>query len=265
MRTMLFATVLGLLATTAESRTWRVNTAGTGDAPTLHAAMDSAVAGDVVVAAAGQYAIETSLFVPSGVELVGESGPTYTVLYDISGPFPGPTTVSLGAGAGMSGVRVKGRAHSVLYSHGAVVDYCIVERDDDGIVAEGGEGATDFNNCLFVGGEFFIVAALFNKCIILSDLGAGAIGSTLFSCDVLGYVDPAIDASATNLNFSLDPHFCGIPGSGNYFLQSTSPCLGANNPFGPFPFDIGPLGVGCGTVRVEQRTWGGIKALYRNR
>ncbi len=265
MKTMLFAAILAVVTTTAESRTWRVNTAGTGDAPTLYAAMDSAVAGDVVLAAAGQYPMETRLFVPSGVKLEGESGPAYTLLYDVSAPFPGPTTVELGAGAWLSRVRVKGRTNSVLNSHGAVVDYCIVESENNGNVAEGGEGATDFNNCLFVGGEFFIVAALFNKCIILSDLGAGAIGSTLFSCDVLGYVDPAIDASATNVNFSLDPQFCGIPGSGNYFLQSTSPCLGANNPFGPIPDDIGPLGVGCGTVRVEERTWGGIKALYRSR
>lgn len=106
--------------------------------------------------------------------------------------------------------------------------------------------------------------ATYGQCIIYSNLGFGAIGSTVFSCDVLGSVDPAIDASATNFNFSLDPLFCGIPGSGNYFLQSTSPCLGANNPFEPLPFDIGPLGVGCGTVRVEERTWGGVKALYRN-
>lgn len=108
------------------------------------------------------------------------------------------------------------------------------------------------------------IVATFGQCIIYSDLGFGAIGSTVFSCDVLGPVDPAIDASATNFNFSLDPLFCGIPGSGNYFLQSTSPCLGANNPFGPVPFDIGPLGAGCGTVRLEERTWGGVKALYRN-
>ena len=263
MNTMLLATVLALVSTTAEARTWYVNTGGTGDAPTLHAAMDSAIAGDVVLAAAGQYPMETSLFVPSGVKLVGEAGPAYTVLYDVTGPFPGPTTVSLGAGSGMSGVRVKGRTHSVLYSHGAVVDYCIVESENDGIVAEGGEGATNFNNCLFVGGEFFI-AAQFYQCIILSDLGIGAVGSRVLSCDVLGDVDPSIDASAANFNFSLDPEFCGISGSGNYFLQSTSPCLGVNNPFGPLPFDIGPLSVGCGTVRVEQRTWGSVKALYRN-
>jgi hypothetical protein len=261
MRTIIVATVLVLAATPAQSRTWRVNTVGTGDAPTLHAAMDSALAGDVVLVEAGEYPLESGLFVRSGVRLVGESGPAHTLVYvAFSNDLP-PTTVALQSGADMSGIHVRGSTTVVVYSENAGIDYCIIESENNFKVVEGSN--SDFNNCLLLGGNVNIVATFFQS-IIYSDLGFGAIGSTVFSCDVLGSVDPAIDASATNFNFSLDPQFCGIPGSGNYFLQSTSPCLGANNPFGPLPFDIGPLGAGCGTVRVEERTWGGVKALYRD-
>lgn len=261
MKTILVVTVLVFAATSAQSRTWRVNTSGTGDAPTLHAAMDSAAAGDVVLVEAGEYPMESRLSVPSGVRLVGESGPAHTLLYVVFSYDLPPTTVSLRAGAAMSGIHVRGGTVVVVYAVDADVDYCIIESENNFKVVEGSNST--FINCLLLGGVCNIVAT-YGQCIIYSTLGFGAIGSAVFSCNVLGSVDPAIDTSATNFNFSLDPQFCGIPGSGNYFLQSTSPCLGANNPFGPLPFDIGPLGVGCGTVRVEERTWGGVKALYRN-
>jgi hypothetical protein len=80
----------------------------------------------------------------------------------------------------------------------------------------------------------------------------------------VGEVDPSIEISELDFNFSLDPEFCGLPESGNYFLKSTSPCLPENNPFG-FAVPIGPLPQGCGTVAVEEKTWGGVKALYRDR
>lgn len=260
MKTIIVATVLVLAATAAQSRTWRVNTAGTGDAPTLHAAMDSAVAGDVVLVEAGEYLLGTGLTVPSGVRLQGESGPAYTLLYgaDIYNSY---ATVGLLGGARLSGIHVRGGTTVTLAISNALAEYCILESESDLHVAEG--VTADLHNCLLIGGSANVIGT-FIQCVIFSDLLTGAVGSTVFSCDVLGYVDPAIDASANNFNFSLDPQFCGISGSGNYFLQSTSPCLGANNPFGPLPFDIGPLGVGCGTVRVEERTWGGVKALYRN-
>ena len=65
------------------------------------------------------------------------------------------------------------------------------------------------------------------------------------------------------LNFILDPEFCGEEGSGNYFLKSTSPCAPGSAPPG---FEacgqIGPLPVGCGAVPVEKTSWGMLKAMY---
>jgi hypothetical protein len=63
-------------------------------------------------------------------------------------------------------------------------------------------------------------------------------------------------------NFSLDPQFCGVEGSGNYYLQSDSPCAEGNGPY-PSAGQVGPLPVGCSTVKTEAKSWGAIKALYQ--
>ena len=62
-------------------------------------------------------------------------------------------------------------------------------------------------------------------------------------------------------NFSLDPEFCGVEGSGNYFLQSDSPCAPGNSPY-PSAGLIGALPINCGTVDIRNKTWGEIKAIY---
>jgi hypothetical protein len=61
-------------------------------------------------------------------------------------------------------------------------------------------------------------------------------------------------------NFSSDPLFCGIPGSGNYFVQQTSPCAPAYSPCG---LAVGALGVLCQVTATEAVSWGRIKTLYR--
>jgi hypothetical protein len=69
----------------------------------------------------------------------------------------------------------------------------------------------------------------------------------------------AIDAGG---NFSLDPQFCGVAGSYNYYLQNDSPCMAFNHPYGAFCPLIGAYPAGCGAVPVEEKSWGGIKKLY---
>jgi predicted outer membrane repeat protein len=63
-------------------------------------------------------------------------------------------------------------------------------------------------------------------------------------------------------NFAVDPEFCGIDGSGNYYLQSDSPCAPGNTPTPKQCSLIGALGVGCATSSTEEKTWGAVKALY---
>ena len=59
------------------------------------------------------------------------------------------------------------------------------------------------------------------------------------------------------------PQFCGIKFSGNYYLQSDSPCAPGNHPDGYDCGLIGALPVNCGKVDVEKKSWGTIKSLYK--
>lgn len=253
-------TLAAILATfsMSEARTWRVNTMGTGDAPDLYAAMDSAAAFDIVLVEAGQYQLTAGqLTIPNNVRLVGESGPAQTLIF--RNEYLAPTTITLRGR--MYGIHVRGNTLPVLYSFGGEVDHCIIESSNAGTAFDGDPAYwVEFTNCLLIGA--IDVPGMFISCIIMGDMALGAVDSQVYGSNVLGQVHPSIDVSSLNLNFSLDPEFCGLPGSGNYFLRSTSPCLPENNPYGA-QLLTGPLPMGCGTVRVEHRTWGGVKALYR--
>ncbi len=65
-------------------------------------------------------------------------------------------------------------------------------------------------------------------------------------------------------NFAQDPEFCGIDGSGNYELQSDSPCAPGEHPTGAACDGIGAFPVGCATTSAEMKTWGAIKEMYRS-
>jgi hypothetical protein len=73
------------------------------------------------------------------------------------------------------------------------------------------------------------------------------------------------DQTGINGNISVNPQFCGIPGSGNYYLQSNSPCAPNSHPDGTNCGQIGAFGVACGSVATKETTWGGLKALYRDK
>ncbi|HEX6790874.1 MAG TPA: right-handed parallel beta-helix repeat-containing protein [Candidatus Krumholzibacteria bacterium] len=78
-----------------------------------------------------------------------------------------------------------------------------------------------------------------------------------------GYAGDCPDQTGVNGNISADPQFCGAAGSGNYALQSDSPCAAGNHPVGYQCEGIGAFSVGCATVSTKAATWGAIKAIYR--
>jgi len=65
-------------------------------------------------------------------------------------------------------------------------------------------------------------------------------------------------------NFSADPEFCGIDDSGNYYLQSDSPCAPGNHPDGYKCGLIGAFPVNCGQVQAKGTSWGSIKANFKS-
>jgi predicted outer membrane repeat protein len=81
-------------------------------------------------------------------------------------------------------------------------------------------------------------------------------------CDLYGNAGgDALCGNSQGDNFSSDPLFCGVLGSGNYFLRSNSLCAPQNRVDGEL---IGALLVGCGALPVKQQTWGAIKARFRS-
>jgi predicted outer membrane repeat protein len=62
-------------------------------------------------------------------------------------------------------------------------------------------------------------------------------------------------------NFSADPEYCGEPGTGNYELQSDSPCAPGNHPKGAACGQIGAHPVGCALTPVRKSSWGAIKSM----
>ncbi len=61
-------------------------------------------------------------------------------------------------------------------------------------------------------------------------------------------------------NFSEDPQFCGSLGTGDFRLQSDSPCA-IGNAYCPESL-IGALDVDCGIESTELSTWSRVKSLY---
>jgi parallel beta-helix repeat protein len=110
-----------------------------------------------------------------------------------------------------------------------------------------------------------------NNIISFNEIGIRAFNPVTLQCnDVYGNgVNYALwgmgDPTGTNGNISEDPLFCGVDPatSGNYYLQSISPCAPDNHPQS-YPCGlIGLRPVFCGATAVENATWGRIKMLYR--
>jgi parallel beta-helix repeat protein len=111
-----------------------------------------------------------------------------------------------------------------------------------------------------------------NNIISYNHVGVSAI-SAEFSCnDVYGNdinYDLGLlpDPTGSNGNISVAPLFCGSDpqDSGNYYLQSISPCAPGQHPDG-FPCGlIGRYPIGCGDTAVRKTNWGRIKALFQER
>ena len=261
---LLLLPVLNLLPAEVCARTWYVNIGGTGDAPTLNAAVDSAAAGDSVVVGPGTYLISALILKP-GMVLVSEDGPLATILQSDGTNYVG---IDMDDNTAVVGLWVKGFEYSAVNTgldSDVLVANNILQASID-ITISGSTG--DVRNNLFLGGisleigisDPLVAAFMFvHHNIILAPVICSPV--TSFCNDYFG-VDPDCLFNPAS-SFSADPAFCGVSGSGDYFLQADSPCAPGNDPLGIGCGLIGPLPVGCGTVATEQHTWGAIKSLYK--
>src|SRR5262245_33699471 len=96
------------------ARTWHVAADGSGDAPSIAAAIDSSVAGDVISVGPGTHYVskfDHGVSMKASTRLVSEQGPALTFLRPGSAFPPGQATM-LGAASGcvVSGFDIEGGA-----------------------------------------------------------------------------------------------------------------------------------------------------------
>ncbi|MCH7549144.1 MAG: hypothetical protein IH969_06370 [Candidatus Krumholzibacteriota bacterium] len=255
-RILIILAITASLASTAEARTWYVAVDGSGDAPTLHAAMDSANAGDTILVGPGTYEIETCLDVPAGVSVISENGPHETRVVGV-GPLPPTCGFNLQAGSDLQGFSIERCQFAIFAGPGSE----IIGNITSGQWSLSANVDCIIHNNLFAAGTVDVrsIGIQFTHNIVLGPMICDPF-QNLPTCNNL--LDEICYPDLMLANFSLDPEFCGVPGSGNYFLQSSSPCAPGNDPFGGGCGLIGPLPVGCGAVPTEKTTWGAIKARY---
>jgi hypothetical protein len=256
------------------ARTWYIKADGTGDAPTIQAGVDSAVAGDVVLVGAGTYEIEAPVRLKDGITVMSESGPYETRITRAPSGNPAYgfrcTNISGAGVTEINGFWVEGFVWNPeigsVPACGISLTACGSMRVWNNVLTGNARGVfanvngnVDFRNNTLIGNtkgmdvqDAIIVTCWFN--IIWDDNSN--------SC-VQGYMNDLLhlsDACGPEIQMSQDPQFCG-PSGGNFYLQSDSPCAPGNSPW-PTVGLIGALPVACGTVKVESHTWGAIKEMY---
>lgn len=281
---LVVATPLSVSATT-----WYIQSDGFGDAPTIQAGIDSSAAGDTVLVASGTYTGMGNYdidFNGKAIVVTSESGAENTIIdclnnargfifqnaEGLTSVLTGFTIVN-GYSTGMGGgiycenaspdvsFNIVQSCHAVghgggiglrksdAYIHNNTVSECSTDSQGGALAVREICSPTISRNILSfstLGEGVACITGGANPTLSCNDVFGNAGG------DVLCGVDSG-DNGAT------DPQFCGVLGTGNYFLQSDSPCLPFSSPCSQL---VGAIGVGCATVDTENSTWGLIKALF---
>src|SRR5262245_31917411 len=195
----LLALFVVLAASDAGARTWLVGPDGSGDAPTIQAAFDSAVAGDQVVLAPGTYT-RSSQGVPSGppiatleagVALLGEAGAPSTIVDGQN------VAANILRGHDVGSVVVEGitfraageqftdtRAVYITGAASPTFRACVFDRNVSGLGGGVRCGAANFEDCTFTrnsaasGGGVWCVAARFLRCTFSLNVAGGVDGGS---------------------------------------------------------------------------------------
>jgi parallel beta-helix repeat protein len=261
-----------------EARTWYINEAGTGDAPTIQAAMDSAAYGDTVLVGPGTY--YGRILMTDGTVLKSASGPEVTILssspWDVVGFGPGVS----GTLDGFTLVAASGSIHGAVACWEAIdfviKDNVLTGNNVAGIMCEASaRGEISGNTVVDNMGIGIWISLMSYDLNVHNNICVGNIWGGIqvreseadFECNDCwgnGDFDYDIDISWDPYsNFTQDPLFCDREG-GDFTLNSCSPCLPGNHPYGYDCGLIGALEQGCYSPSQAQRqSWGMVKALFR--
>jgi hypothetical protein len=275
-------------AAVANGATWHVIPGGGGDATTIQAGINLASNGDVVLVAPGTYTgagNRNISFNGKNITVTSETGAQFTTIdcQNAAQAFlfqNGETASAVLEGFTIkNGYGVKGGAIN-CNDVSPTVRYNVFRNNT--ATTSGGAmyvrfgTVTVYNNTFDgntapAGGTIAIAGPASPQIYqnIIHDSAAGGAFScmgnmtgTLIGCNcVHGNVGgDAICAGDAGNNFTLDPLFCGIPGSGNFFLQETSPC---SSTYSPCSASVGAFGPQCQVTATEAVTWGKVKSMYR--
>jgi predicted outer membrane repeat protein len=276
-----------ILASNTLAATWHVVPGGGGDATTIQGGIALASDGDVGLVAPGIYTGAGNVNVSLGgktISVVSEAG-AYGTIIDCQNSAQG-FLIENGEGAATlvegftirNGYGVKGGG---IYCDGTspTIRYNVFSNNN--AATSGGalhlkKGTPVVYNNTFdgngapAGGAAWVQGPgspqLYQNIVCNSTAGgafacAGAPAALVACNDVYANVGGDLICAGDNgNNFSADPLFCGIPGSGNFYLQQTSPCTAA---FSPCLAPVGALSIQCTVTATDAVTWGQVKSLYR--
>jgi len=244
-----------LVASSADARTWYVQPDGSGDAPTIAAAVDSCAPGDSVFIFDGVYD-ETQIILDKPMLITGEStraivdGGAYDTIFKVRESIHISDLTLRNAEIG---IRQRFSPDVPWWASGIVIIHCTgagLAVDDE----RSRFGTAHISNCTIhdCGSGVFVNDArevYLHQCIV-ADCGLAfhSHNRDVFEVSCSAFWNNTVlvdgDAGVQFLygNIYEDPRFCD-PASDDYTVSSGSPCVPWNSPSGCGL--IGALGVGC--------------------
>jgi len=273
------------------ARSWVVKPDGSGDAPTISAAIDSCSSGDIIEVDGGIY--HEGNLVVDGKDISISKGSGISIIVSPSyGTMTGITFRNT-AGSSLVGITLRGfdiailledSSPSVWYntvkdcskafylmgnSSGNLI-YSVVDSCGTGFYVEQSAGATIRNNTIVNTGsgvELYSGSVSISRNIFYNCSTAITCSGGTASIDCNDFWNNQTNLSGCSQgpgDIFEDPIFCYLtpPSPDLYYLHKDSPCWSSNNQCG---VNMGAYTsiYGCEGQSVEHSTWGGIKAIYR--
>ncbi len=252
--------VFTLISGKANARTWHIQPEGSGDAPTIDAAIDSSVAGDVIELACGTYR-EEGLVIKSGITIRSETGQ------------PGCATIE--------GRQIPNSPGSIFYTWGSDNSTLL-----EGLTITGGLANDNFYGVTGGGLNISSGSVLTVKRCLITGNSARAAGGVIIIESQVTFIDCVItENEATHSSPG------GVTVSGNSSFSAYNTTIISNIAASFWPVDgyvaldseayfnccdidrtrwqfVGGANYevddsDCGEVADETQNWGTVKAFYR--